>query len=265
MALLDDHRRNMENLNLLVTQDTMAALDLVKDAPVPEMAFKLRENLPVIADEYAAVAEELAITYYDAARAEAGVASEYKAARTAVDVAETVQGGIGYAIANVTKGSPWEAVIGTLTGTMQRATRQAERATISYNIVTDPDGTLYERVPSALACAFCLTMAAVAEFRTEDYFQKYHDNCHCTSRPVFTGQDATELPIYGEVREAFGNSRAALQAKRSEVYPAWEAEWKASGGRMGKNLTRDFLKAYPELSLTTENILSGVRQSTGWR
>lgn len=255
----------MENLNLLVVTDTVAALDLVKDAPVPEMAYKLRENLPVIADEYAAVAEQLALDYYEAARAEAAVASDYTPTRVAVNTAETVQGGIGYAIANVTNGSSWEAVMGTLTGTMQRAVRSAERVTISWNISTDPDGTLYERVPSATACAFCITMAAVAKFRTEDYFQKYHDNCHCTSRPVFTGQSATELPVYAEARDAFNASYKSLKATRDEVYPVWEAEWKASGGRMGKNLKRDFLKAYPELSLTTPNILSGVRKTTGWR
>lgn len=266
MALLSDHRRDLDNLNTVAVSETVALLEQLKDSPVPELAYYLRENLPAIADTYSAVAEELAIDYYDSSRQEAGVISEYRASRSPdYDFDTPIQSGIGYGIANITKGSEWEAFLGVITGTMQRTVTGADRATISWNIVTDPDGTFYERVPSGTACAFCLTMAAVAEYQTSDYFSKFHDNCRCTSRPVFVGQSRTELPIYDSVREAYYEANGQLQARREVIEPIWREQWRAAGGRMGKNLTRDFLRAYPELAYTTENHLRIMRDITGWR
>lgn len=265
MALLDEHRDNLSNLNVLATQEVVAVLDGLEGRPIPEMAFYLRDALPAIGDQYSAVAEELALEYYAAARLEANVGSTYEPTRASIDIDTPLQSAVGYSVANLTKGSTWDAVMSTLTGTMQRVVNGAARETISYNIVTDPDGTVYERVPSANACAFCLTMAAVAEYSTNDYFSKFHDNCHCVSRPVFTGQERTELPIYDSVREAHGDAYYAIRNERDAVYPVWRQEWEKAGGRMGKNLTRDFLKAYPDLAFTTENYLRHMRSATGWR
>lgn len=252
MTLLDDHRKNLDNVSTLAIADVVGATELLKDRPLPELAYQLRLALPEIAATYASVAETLAIDYYDNSRAVAGVESVYEAQRVDYDARTPMDKSIGYSIAQKTKGSTFEAFQSILAGSIQRSVVGADRETISFNIATDPDGTEYERVPSGTACSFCLTMAAVAEVRSNDFFSKYHDFCRCTSRPVFTGQAATDLPIYSQVRSAYSLANKELQRQRE-----------AAGFYSMK--TRDASRKFPDLTMTTENHLRLMRQITGWR
>jgi hypothetical protein len=253
LTLLTEHRANLDNLITLAVADTVQVLTFLQDRPVPELAYQLRLALPAVAETYSDVAQTLAVDYYDASRAKAPEAkSQYQAQRIDYDTNTPLQSTIGYSIARITEGSDYATVTAILSGSMQRVVNGAERSNISFNIVTDPDGTRYERVPSSNACSFCLTMAAVAEVQTDDYFSKYHDNCRCTSRPVFAGQSPTELPIYKTAREAYSLADKELKRQRAEV--GYD------------NLRRRQAAAqFPELTLTTENYLRLIRQTTGWR
>lgn len=252
MGLLEDHRKNVDNVTTLAIAEVVGAMDLLKDRPVPEMAYQLRLALPEVADTFATIAGEVAVDYYDRSRAEAGLGSVYEAQRVAYDARTPMDNAIGYAIAQTTKGSEWSAVTSILAGSIQRSVAGADRSTISWNIVTDPDGTKYERVPSSGACAFCYTMAAVAEVRSSDYFSKYHNFCRCTSRPVFTGQSGTELPIYKDIRAAYADAESEIKVKREIV--------NYNGYRR-----REAAKKFPDLTLTTENLVKIVRETTGLR
>lgn len=252
MTLLSEHRANLDNVSTLAIADVVGATELLKDRPVPELAYQLRLALPEIAATYASVAETLAVDYYDNSRALAEVGSTYEAQRIDYDARTPMENSIGYSIAQKTKGSTFEAFQSILAGSIQRAVNGADRGTISFNVATDPDGTYYERVPSGTACSFCLTMAAVAEFKTNDYYAKFHGFCRCTSRPVFTGQSPTELPIYSQVRSAYSLANKELRRQR-EAAGFYEMK------------TRAAAKKFPDLTMTTENHLRLVRQITGWR
>lgn len=252
LQLANEHKRDVGNLTTLAISEVNGLFDLLKDRPIPEYAYQMRLTMPVIAETYSGAAEILAIDYYDNSRALApNLRSNYSAEIGRYSAAAEINSAIGYSVARLTKEAPQSNVLGMLAGSMQRAVANADRETISFNIVQDPDGTVYERIPQSDACAFCLTMAAVAEVQTENYFTKYHDYCRCVTMPVFSGQSKTELPVYGQVREAYDLAGQELQAQRREV---------------GYNdLRRNQAAAkFPELTLTTENYLSKMRQITGW-
>jgi hypothetical protein len=180
---------------------------------------------------------------------------------------KSTQAAIGFGIAQLTKEVPYETFQSTLAGSVQRLVLQGDRDTVEFNVVSDPDGTSYERVPSPNACAFCMTMAAVATDKTnlrQDYFDKYHNFCRCSIRPIFTGGKQTELPEYKQAREAYSLANSELLKEQQEARRLFDIERKAQGLPIGgSRATTAFQKANPELSLTTENILRNVRKITG--
>jgi hypothetical protein len=252
LLLANSHKQDIANLSTLAISEVNGVFDLLKGRPIPEYAYQMRLALPAIADTYSGAAEILALDYYDESRALApALKSNYSAAVGRYSATAEVSSAIGYSVARLTKQAPESNVLGMLAGAMQRAVANADRETVSYNIVLDPDGTVYERIPQSDACAFCLTMAAVAEVQSESFMTKYHDYCRCVTMPIFTGQSRTELPIYGQTREAYNLAGQELQTQRREV---------------GYNSLKksQAIKRYPELALTTENHLRGMRQITGW-
>lgn len=209
--------------------------------------------MPAIATEYSAAAEILAQSYYDESRSLApALTVAYSATVAAYNPLPDLESSIGYSVARLTKGGNPASVLGVLAGTMQKTVANADRETISFNVVEDPDGTVFERIPQQDACAFCLSMAAVAELQTKSFMSKYHGYCRCVTMPVFTGQSATKLPIYGQVNEAYDLAGKQLQAER-----------RAAGYNTLRSKTA--AKRFPELTLTTENYLRKMRQVTGWK
>ena len=239
-------------MSTLAISEVNGVFELLKDRSIPEYAYQMRLAMPAIAETYSGAAEILALDYYDNQRSLApALGSAYAAKLGAYDFTDEIDSAVGYSVARLTKEAPQQKVLGMLAGSMQRAVANADRSTVNFNVVTDPDGTAYERIPQSDACAFCLTMAAVAGVQDDNYFNKYHDYCRCVTMPVFTGQSNTELPIYGQTREAYDLAGSELQAERRAV---------------GYNDYRsaDAAKKFPELTLTTENHLRKMRQITGW-
>jgi hypothetical protein len=261
----DKYQKAINDAVKLAVADTVGLMKIVEGKPLEEAAAILRDTMPIVTDTYGAVVGELATSYYDESRAAANLSTTYKAVVADTNIEALTQDSVGYTISKIAKGTEFEVATATLSGSVQRIVNDVNRQTISYNIVTDPDGTMYQRVASANSCAFCLTIAAKAELMTSDWGKKYHDDCRCRSVPVFTGEKPIRMPYYDKFEQEYDQAKISIESQRFDIYPDWEAQWKASGGRMGKNLNRDFLKAYPELSLTTENILSGVRSNTGRR
>lgn len=252
LQLANEHKRDVSYATTLAISEVNGLFDLLKDRPIPEYAYQMRLAMPAIAETYSGAAEVLALDYYDRSRALApDPRSNYAAQVARYDFSTEISSAIGYSVARLTKDSPQSNVLSILAGSMQRVVANADRETISFNIAQDPDGTTYERIPQSDACAFCLTMAAVAEVQTENYFDSYHDFCRCVTMPVFEGQSRTELPIYGQVREAYDLAGQELQTQRREVgYNSFKRNEAA--------------RKFPELTLTTENYLSKMRQITGW-
>ena len=251
MSLQTEHKKAIDDLTTIAIAEVVGVLTLIRDEPVNDFAGSLRTTLPVIASEFSSAAQVVSTNYYDQTRALSNPPTAYSARTIDYDSTTPLEGAIGLSISNVYRERPFETVVSLLAGNMQRIVAGADRENLFLNIDSDPGGKSFERVPSANGCAFCLTMAAVAEVRRTDSFSKYHDFCRCTSRVIFEGQSPTELPIYSQVRSAYSLANKELQRQREEVgYLSFKRNVAA--------------KKFPDLTLTTKNHLRLVRQITGW-
>lgn len=242
------HRKAVLEATKLAQADAMGAVRLLRDQPVREFAGQLRATLPTIAETYGSAVGVLSTTFYDQSRTQAKAKGTFQAKAAAIDLS-VVDAGIGYTVAKVADGSPLEVAQVALAGAIGRAVAGVDRTTIFDNASRDPQAT-YRRVALPGGCAFCLTMAAVAEVQYTEDAAAFHDHCSCVNVPVFAGQSFTEPPVYEEVRQHYSDAVSELQVERE---------------RVGYNSMRSkaAAKAYPHLTLTTPNILSIVRQTTG--
>jgi hypothetical protein len=260
-------RRQLDETTTLAIATTVEVTNLLRDRTIPEIASQLRLTMPAITQQFGGIAAVIGANDYNVDRSRANLETEYQATPQAKSVAIETQAAVGFGIAQLVKQTPYEVFQSTLAGSVQRLVLDGDRSTVQFNIVTDPDGTSYERVPRADACAFCMTMAAVAtdedNLRSE-YFDKYHNFCRCTIRPVFRGGSLTELPEYKGARDAYKLANDQLLKEQKEARRLFDIDRAAQGlPTGGSRATTAFQRANPELSLTTENILRNVRKITG--
>lgn len=250
MTLQSDHRDALTNLTAISTAEVNGVVRRIADQPVREFAGALRDAMPRIADQLTPLAEIVAVDYYDATRIQVGLGLEtYRATTIDYDGSKTLDSGIGYSVARLVQGSDLGSVIGILAGTLQKVITDADRETIADNSNNDPSVTKYVRVPQGDSCAFCLTMAAVAEIQVTEDFNAYHAFCRCTTTPVYVGQETPRLPIYDEIQSQYKDAVSEIEVKRELA-----------------NYYRIPSKQRPkDLALTTPNILKIVREVTGLR
>ena len=119
-----------------------------------------------------------------------------------------VDAAVGRGMKAFTEGRTLEAGNG-LAGTLSRNVANAFRDTVTAAANGDPRVSGYQRVASPLACAFCLTVA-LNTYTTFEDAGGYHDDCGCTTVPVFTGDSPVRPEYYGEFDEIYqqGFSRA---------------------------------------------------------
>jgi hypothetical protein len=267
MSVLTQKRLYLDQITTLAISQTVEITNLLRNEPVPIIAQELRRTMPAVSNTYATASAVVSATAYNESRALANPPSTYEATPEIIDTNTSMQAAIGFGVAQLTTGKSYDIFQSTLAGSVQRLVMEGDRKTVDFNIVTDPDGTRYERVPSANACAFCMTMAAVAtdnDNLKSNYFDKYHNFCRCTINPVFTGQPLTNLPEYKKARDAYSLADQQLQKEKAEARRLFDIEREAQGlPTGGSKATTAFERANPDLSLTTENILKKVRQITG--
>jgi hypothetical protein len=253
MTVIADKRRYMRETKLLAMAQTVEITRLLRDRTIPEIAQQLRSTVPALANTFGTVGSIISADSYNRSRAQANLSAPYTATpKTAQNADRLVQGAIGFGIASLTKGSTYSTFQTNLAGSVAKIVQEYDRATVEQNSFEDNQAVLYERVPSGNACAFCLTMAAVAEVQRSDQFDGYHNFCNCTLNPVFRGQSKTTSPIYKQAQDAYSLASSEIEKRREEV--GWYSM-----------KTRQAAKAFPELTQTTENRLRLVREITGWK
>lgn len=250
LPLAEAHQQNIDDVSALAIAGTVELMNTLEGEPVPRVAFALRETLPDIAETYGAASGDLSLNYYEEVRAQSEARTDYTPTVANIGITERVQSAIGYSMAQVTNGTEWSVVTSVLAGTMQNTVSQVDRSTLAFNIVSDPDGTLYQRVPSGTACAFCRTMASVAR-PTEESYTHFHSFCRCRSVPIFRGQERVEVPGEAQTKAAYSLATKELERQRAEV------------GYL-KLKRREAAARYPDLTLTTKNHLRLMRELTGW-
>jgi hypothetical protein len=253
MAVIDDKRRYISETRTLAIAQTVEITRLLQDRPVPEIAQQLRATLPAVASSYGTVASVISANAYNESRSQYNPPSQYTATPKVYDKSnELVQAAVGFSVAGLVKTSDYSTFQTNLAGAMVKAVLEYDKTTVDQNITADPSGTKYQRIASANACAFCKTMAAVAEVQRSAKFDGYHAFCNCIISPIFEGQEPITRPYYKEAEDAYRLASTELERQREAV------DWYSMK-------TRQAAKLYPELTQTTENRLRLVRQITGWK
>ena len=243
----------MREVKTLAMAQTIEITRLLKDRTIPEIAGQLRKTLPAVTQSYGTVASVISATTYNESRALANLDTEYSAVtQKPKDSNTALQAAIGFGIAQLTNTADYGTFETNMAGSVSRLVLEFDKATIDFNIVTDPDGTTYQRVASPNACGFCLTMAAVAEVQRDSYFDGYHNFCGCVLSPVFQGQEKVRLPYYDKVEKDYFEADRILEAQRQEV--GWY-----------KLKTREAAKLYPDIVLNTPNHLRIMRELDGYK
>jgi hypothetical protein len=250
LDLADKYQKAIDEAVTLAVSDTVGLMKLVEGKSITEIENLIKGLLPEITETYGAVVGQLSTAYYEEARRLANLSTDYEPVVADSKLLVKTQDSAKFAVASLVGGSTTDEVASVLSGGVQRIINGVNRETISFNIVTDPDGTLYQRIARPDGCAFCLTIASVAKLVTEEYGKKYHDNCHCRTVPVFAGEKAIRPDYYDAFENEYYKASAELgQARREAGYFDYKRNEAA--------------KRFPNLTMTTKNILPIIRKNTG--
>lgn len=102
-----------------------------------------------------------------------------------------------------------------LAESIARVVGNVYRDTQATNSERDPASTSYQRVASATACAFCLVVS-LNEYTSFDESGGYHDNCGCSTVPIFRGQSAYRPDYYDEFQTIYEQGRADAGSDKAE-------------------------------------------------
>lgn len=214
--------------------------------------------------QFGNVATQSARVSYDAMRAASlPSGSKFAASALELDVAPLSDVAVGTAM-SIFSEERYGMAAAVFVDVVDKMVGDVFRETIAGASYDDKDAIGYQRVASPDACAFC-AMVCLNEYTSFEEDGGYHDNCGCTTIPIFNGLGSFRPSYYDEFQSELEAARANIVDLKEMLYPKWEAQWKADGGRMGKNLNRDFLKANPQASINTKNLVAQIRSATDRR
>lgn len=120
--------------------------------------------------------------------------------------ADRVDIAVGYSMKKYSQGL-YVDVNNTLASTMGRQAGNAFREAIKTAALNDERSGTFQRVASATACAFCLVVS-LNEYTSFDEDGGYHDDCGCTTVPVFKGNAPVRPDYYDEFEATYTQGRA---------------------------------------------------------
>lgn len=209
------YSRAVTDVVTLALRDLVQLINSSQGGPVG-LKRDLQEYFPSIADQYGAVAADLAAEYYQEARLSAGATSRFVAQPTVWKVTpERIESLISWGIAPAFGQS--EATVASLIGGgLQRIVHSGFRGTVAGNVARDRVAYGYARKPRPGCCAFCamlgtrvysseesastvtgrqysargLRRPARGEYVTRtrgkrSLGESFHDFCRCETVPVF--------------------------------------------------------------------------------
>ena len=216
---LEPYRLATSDLSRLVRaalEDFFLSLDLSK----PEASRDaLLEFVPLLTEQYGAVAAVLAAEWYEQIRGDSGAVGTFAAVTAASVAAGAVEAKVRFLAGHLWTPEPANMLGGLLTAT-ERYVKQPGRDTMAFN--AKREGVRFARVPTgAKTCAWCLMLAsrdAVYASResagdighgTGDGF---HGDCDCAVVPIRRKSDYPKdylpdnyLSMYEDARKAAGS------------------------------------------------------------
>ena len=150
-----------------------------------------------------------------------------KPIKTAVRVKATVEPIVGRSMQKFSQGQFVEAG-GVLSDSIMRAISNIYRETIVTNAAADPRAQGYQRVAGPGACSFCLTVA-LNQYTSFDSGGGYHDNCGCSTVPIFSGMNPVRPSYYDTFEEQY--KQGTIDAQSSDATEIFAAIRQATGRR----------------------------------
>lgn len=189
MLTLPEYRTALTTLSSRALAEVRALL-LALDGHSPgEVRDVLILALPEVLGPYMVGAGQLAATWFEDLRRDAGLPVRY--AQTAGDILPA--GRVGalarWAVTPLFDGNEAVTVESLLSGGAQRIVWGAARETIAENVSRDAQSIGFARSARPGCCAFCSMLASRGtEYGEHDEGKlHYHDHCHCVAVPIFAG------------------------------------------------------------------------------
>lgn len=154
------------------------------------------------------VATTTAVQSYQALRGEVptALAGSFTPETLRIDPVSRSEGLIGASMTKYAQGAFVEAQA-LLAVTVSREVANIYRETMVRNSEIDRVAVGYQRVASANACAFCLTVA-LNQYTSFPDSGGYHNDCNCDAVPIFKEQSAYRPDYYDDFQSIYEQGRA---------------------------------------------------------
>lgn len=173
----------------------------------------LLDGVPTLIGYYSDGSSALAADFYDDERDAAGAAGRFMAEPVVLDRGRKIGNAVAWA-AQPLFSDDRATVVTRLAEVVQLETARPYRDTITVNRRRDPAAVGWARVSDG-GCKFCRMLAdRGAVFKESTARFASHENCNCTARPVFDGQDAPEASVMQYVASKRRRSAKERQALR---------------------------------------------------
>lgn len=233
---LEQFRRDSSQLSELVRAE-LESFFLSLDLSRPELVRDaLLEFVPVLTDQYGAVAATLAADWYEELRGASGAAGRFTAVTAASVPAGAVEAKVRYLAGHLWTPEP-AAMLGGLLTAADKYVKQPGRETMASN--AKREGVRFARVPSgAKTCSWCLVLASrdavyvsrrSAGDRGNGHGDGYHGDCDCQVVPIRKPSDYPDgyLP--------------------DNHYAMYEAARKEAGSGDIKDISAAFRRLHPDV------------------
>lgn len=237
---LDARRAGLFDTTTTATADLVGYYQTIQNESPDAVAAQLRAAAPAVVAEYGEIAGTMAADWYEQTRPVTG----FLATTATPSIADALPGMLGWALQPLFADTGSDALT-RLVGGVQRLVALFDRSTIDLNATRDPLAGTSKRLATSSACAFCIYMAVA----TDAEHGHYHDHCNCLPAPEWKG-DA--LPSPPEAwQNAYESAYHAISRGQTEIPDWYSMKRKERGAK------------YPELQLTTKNIVARMRESLG--
>lgn len=227
---LERFRLANSELSLLVRAELEAfflSLDLSKPDLVRDA---LLEFMPVLTDQFGAVAATMAADWYEELRGASGAAGRFRAVTAASVPAGAVEAKVRFLASHLWTPEPAE-MLGGLLVAADKYVKQPGRDTMASN--AKREGVRWARVPTgAKTCSWCLTLASrdavyLSKGNAGGGGHKYHGDCDCVPTRIAKASDYPEgyLPddyysMYQAARRESGSGDIKdISAAMRRLYP----------------------------------------------
>jgi hypothetical protein len=232
-ATLEPYRLATSELSRLV-REALEAFFLSLDLSKPEAARDaLLEFVPVLTEQYGAVAATMAAEFYEDLRAASGAAGRFTAVAAASVPAGAVEANVRFLAGHLWTPNPGD-MLGGLQIAADKYVKAPGRTTMAAN--ARREGVRFARVPTGeKTCAFCLMLAS----RDAIYFTKelagdvgeeyntFHGFCDCAVVRIAKKSDYPEgylpdqyLAMYEDARKAAGSGNVKdITAAARRLFP----------------------------------------------